>query len=161
MATFISTIKFTEQGIKAIGETTKRAASLKAAAKKMGVKDLPAAAVKPSMTICDAASFSAPLAKWSPGHNCHEPLLAASLTVQASVSSPSTATAWTSVCVQCGAPPTLFAQCSARERCAEIIAANFPRGSHTVTPVLDFLDILSLSQRTCRVGFANATAHVS
>jgi uncharacterized protein with GYD domain len=38
MATFISAIKFTEQGIKAIGETTKRAASLKAAAKKMGVK---------------------------------------------------------------------------------------------------------------------------
>ena len=38
MATFISTIKFTDQGIKAIGETTKRAASLKAAAKKMGVK---------------------------------------------------------------------------------------------------------------------------
>ena len=37
MATFISTIKFTEQGIKAIGETTKRAASLKATAKKMGV----------------------------------------------------------------------------------------------------------------------------
>jgi len=38
MATFISTIKFTEQGIKAIHETTKRAASVKAAAKKMGVK---------------------------------------------------------------------------------------------------------------------------
>jgi uncharacterized protein with GYD domain len=38
MATFISTIKFTAAGIKAIGETTKRAASLKAAAKKMGVK---------------------------------------------------------------------------------------------------------------------------
>ena len=38
MATFISTIKFTDQGIKAIGETTKRANSLKAAAKKMGVK---------------------------------------------------------------------------------------------------------------------------
>ena len=38
MATFISTIKFTGQGIKAVGETTKRAASLKAAAKKMGVK---------------------------------------------------------------------------------------------------------------------------
>ena len=38
MATFISTIKFTEQGIKAIGETTKRAAALKAAAKKLGVK---------------------------------------------------------------------------------------------------------------------------
>jgi uncharacterized protein with GYD domain len=38
MATFISTIRFTEQGIKAIGETTKRSASLKAAAKKMGIK---------------------------------------------------------------------------------------------------------------------------
>jgi uncharacterized protein with GYD domain len=38
MSTFVSTIKFTEQGIKAIGETTKRAASLKAAAKKMKVK---------------------------------------------------------------------------------------------------------------------------
>jgi uncharacterized protein with GYD domain len=38
MATFITNIKFTPQGIKAIGETTKRAAALKAAAKKMGVK---------------------------------------------------------------------------------------------------------------------------
>ena len=38
MATFLSTIKFTEQGIKAVGETTKRAAALKAAAKKMQVK---------------------------------------------------------------------------------------------------------------------------
>jgi uncharacterized protein with GYD domain len=38
MATYISTIKFTEQGIKAIQETTKRATSVKAAAKKMGVK---------------------------------------------------------------------------------------------------------------------------
>ena len=38
MATFISTIKFTERGIKAVHETTKRAASLKAAAKKMGIK---------------------------------------------------------------------------------------------------------------------------
>src|ERR1700686_3462590 len=38
MATFITTIKFTQQGIKAIGETTKRAAALKAAAKKLGVK---------------------------------------------------------------------------------------------------------------------------
>ena len=38
MATFISTVKFTEQGIKAIGETTKRSSSLKAAAKKMGIK---------------------------------------------------------------------------------------------------------------------------
>ena len=38
MAKYITTIKFTEQGIEAIGETTKRAASLKAVAKKMGVK---------------------------------------------------------------------------------------------------------------------------
>lgn len=38
MATFISNIKFTQQGIKGIDETTKRAASLKAFAKKMGVK---------------------------------------------------------------------------------------------------------------------------
>jgi uncharacterized protein with GYD domain len=38
MATFLSTIKFTERGIQAIGETTKRAAALKAAAKKMKVK---------------------------------------------------------------------------------------------------------------------------
>ncbi len=38
MATFISTIKFTAQGIKGINETTKRAATLKAAAAKMGVK---------------------------------------------------------------------------------------------------------------------------
>jgi len=38
MATFISTIRFTERGIKTIHETTKRAASLKAAAKKMGIK---------------------------------------------------------------------------------------------------------------------------
>src|SRR5271165_1708613 len=38
MATFITNIKFTQQGIKGIGETTKRAAAVKAAAKKMGVK---------------------------------------------------------------------------------------------------------------------------
>ena len=38
MATFITTIKFTQQGIKAIGDTTKRAAAVKATAKKMGVK---------------------------------------------------------------------------------------------------------------------------
>src|SRR5437660_12195534 len=38
MATFITTLKFTQQGIKGINETTKRAAALKAAAKKMGVK---------------------------------------------------------------------------------------------------------------------------
>jgi uncharacterized protein with GYD domain len=31
MATFITTIKFTQQGIKGIDETTKRAAALKAA----------------------------------------------------------------------------------------------------------------------------------
>ena len=38
MATFITTIKFTEQGIKAIGDTTKRASSIKSTAKKMGIK---------------------------------------------------------------------------------------------------------------------------
>ncbi len=42
MATFITTIKFTQQGIKGIEETNKRAATFKAAGKKMGVnvKDL-------------------------------------------------------------------------------------------------------------------------
>ena len=38
MATYISTIKFTEQGVKSISETTKRAAAFKASAKKIGVK---------------------------------------------------------------------------------------------------------------------------
>jgi uncharacterized protein with GYD domain len=38
MATFITTIKFTQQGIKGIDQTTKRAAALKATAKKMDVK---------------------------------------------------------------------------------------------------------------------------
>jgi uncharacterized protein with GYD domain len=38
MATFIATIKFTQKGLDAIQETTKRAAALKAAAKKIGVK---------------------------------------------------------------------------------------------------------------------------
>ncbi len=38
MATFITTIKYTQQGIKGIDETTKRAAALKLAAKKIGVK---------------------------------------------------------------------------------------------------------------------------
>jgi len=38
MATYLSTIKFTQQGFKAIRETTKRAAALKVAAKKMGIK---------------------------------------------------------------------------------------------------------------------------
>ena len=38
MATFVTTIRFTEQGIKAIGKTTKRAAALKSAANKIGVK---------------------------------------------------------------------------------------------------------------------------
>jgi uncharacterized protein with GYD domain len=38
MATFITTIKFTQQGIKDISHTTKRAAAFKAAAKKVGVK---------------------------------------------------------------------------------------------------------------------------
>ena len=38
MATFITTIKFTQQGLKGMQETTHRASALKAAAKKMGVK---------------------------------------------------------------------------------------------------------------------------
>lgn len=38
MATFISTIRFTQQGIKGIDETVRRTASLKAAAKKIGAK---------------------------------------------------------------------------------------------------------------------------
>jgi len=38
MATFISTVKFTPQGLQKIQDTTKRASALKAAAKKMGVK---------------------------------------------------------------------------------------------------------------------------
>lgn len=38
MATFISTIRFTEQGVKNIKDTCKRAEAVKAAAKKMGVK---------------------------------------------------------------------------------------------------------------------------
>src|SRR5205823_7076360 len=38
MATFITAIKFTQQGIKGIDETTKRAAAFKAAAKKLGAK---------------------------------------------------------------------------------------------------------------------------
>ena len=38
MATFVSTIKLTEEGIRSIGDTTKRAAAFKTAAKAMGVK---------------------------------------------------------------------------------------------------------------------------
>jgi uncharacterized protein with GYD domain len=38
MATFITTIKYTQQGLKGIDETTKRAAAIKASGKKMDVK---------------------------------------------------------------------------------------------------------------------------
>lgn len=38
MSTFITTIKFTQQGIKDIDHTTKRAVAFKAAVKKLGVK---------------------------------------------------------------------------------------------------------------------------
>ena len=38
MPTFISTIKFTQQGLKAIGETTERATALHATSKKFRVK---------------------------------------------------------------------------------------------------------------------------
>jgi uncharacterized protein with GYD domain len=38
MATFITTIKFTEKGLQGIQDTAKRSAAFKAAAKKIGVK---------------------------------------------------------------------------------------------------------------------------
>lgn len=38
MATYVTTLNYTQQGFKGIEETTKRAAALKTAAKKMGVK---------------------------------------------------------------------------------------------------------------------------
>jgi uncharacterized protein with GYD domain len=38
VATFISIIRFTEQGVSKINKTTKRASTFKAAAKKMGIK---------------------------------------------------------------------------------------------------------------------------
>jgi uncharacterized protein with GYD domain len=38
MATFISTIKFTQQGIQSIGETTKRSAALKAVQQEVGLQ---------------------------------------------------------------------------------------------------------------------------
>ena len=38
MATFISTLRFTEQGVRSIKDTGKRANAFKSAAKKMGVK---------------------------------------------------------------------------------------------------------------------------
>jgi len=38
MATFISTITFTEQGLRAIHDSPKRASAFKAAARKMGIK---------------------------------------------------------------------------------------------------------------------------
>jgi uncharacterized protein with GYD domain len=38
MATFITTLHFTEQGIKAVRDTCNRASAFKAAAEKMGVK---------------------------------------------------------------------------------------------------------------------------
>jgi uncharacterized protein with GYD domain len=38
MATYITTVQFTEKGIQSIQDTCNRAASFKAAAKKMGVK---------------------------------------------------------------------------------------------------------------------------
>jgi len=38
MATFITTVHFTEQGIKAVRDTCERAAAFKTTAKKMGVK---------------------------------------------------------------------------------------------------------------------------
>lgn len=40
MSKFVATIRFTDQGLKSIQETTRRAVSFKAAAKRMGVKVL-------------------------------------------------------------------------------------------------------------------------
>lgn len=37
MATFVSTVRFTQQGIKAVGDTTDRAAAIQSAAEQMGV----------------------------------------------------------------------------------------------------------------------------
>ena len=47
MATFITTIKFTQQGIKAIDETTKRAAAVKAAAMRVAKVSLANGTVQP------------------------------------------------------------------------------------------------------------------
>lgn len=38
MATYLTTVKFTQEGIKSIDETTKRAAAFRAAARKAGVR---------------------------------------------------------------------------------------------------------------------------
>jgi uncharacterized protein with GYD domain len=38
MPTYVTTIRFTEQGVKGLADTCKRAAAFKAAARKMGVK---------------------------------------------------------------------------------------------------------------------------
>jgi uncharacterized protein with GYD domain len=38
MATYLTSIKFTEQGIRDVGQTTKRGAAFKATAKKLGAK---------------------------------------------------------------------------------------------------------------------------
>lgn len=38
MASFVATLRFTEQGLQGVRETTRRAAAFKAAAKKLGVK---------------------------------------------------------------------------------------------------------------------------
>jgi uncharacterized protein with GYD domain len=38
MATFITTLHFTEQGVKSVRDTSERAAAFKSAAKKLGVK---------------------------------------------------------------------------------------------------------------------------
>jgi uncharacterized protein with GYD domain len=40
MAKFVATVSFTEQGVKSVRETTRRATAFKAAAKQMGVKVL-------------------------------------------------------------------------------------------------------------------------
>ncbi len=52
MATFITTIKFTQQGVKGINETTKRAAALKTSAKKMGARSRTSTGPWAITTVC-------------------------------------------------------------------------------------------------------------
>lgn len=57
MATFITTVKFTEQGIQNIKDTTKRAAALKSAAKRIGIE---VAEFSGPSALPMACSFSTP-----------------------------------------------------------------------------------------------------
>ena len=58
MATYISTINFTEQGVKAVGDTTKRTTAFKAIAKKMKIT---LTSIYWTLGAFDGASSSTPL----------------------------------------------------------------------------------------------------